>query len=281
MRRRNQYQHVKLEEILEHDENFRTFRFEQAPFDSNPGQFAMIWLPGIDEKPISLSGERQITVRKVGPFTEKLFEKKEGDYLDIRGPNGKGFPRDYISNVVLVGGGCGIAPLMYAFSEFTEPNRNIWSIKASFVLAAKRESELLFLDEIKEKAENFYGSSQYVDEHVKAVTEDGSYGEKGLAIDIELPKGGTYLICGPEIMMKKVADKLVEQGAKPEDIYLSMERYMKCAMGICGNCSFDGYRVCADGPVFPYNVVKDLPHFNEVGRSRTGEIKTLKELKEK
>ena len=81
MRRINQYVHVKLEQIVEHSEDFRTFILEEQPFESQPGQFAMVWLPGIDEKPISLSGKKQITVKKVGPFTEKLFSDKKKEII--------------------------------------------------------------------------------------------------------------------------------------------------------------------------------------------------------
>jgi len=256
---RNQYEHTRIEDIIEHNENMRSFVFDDL-FKSKPGQFAMVWLPGIDEKPISLSGKTRISVKKVGPFTEKLFEKSKGDYLDIRGPYGNGFTEMGYST--LIGGGCGIAPLAYFFSESKLPF-------LSFVLAGKTRNELIFLDDLIANEQLKAGNNNCI----FTVTEDGSEGKKGLVTDIEIPKAaGNYYICGPEIMMAKVAEKLVSQGADPSKIYLSMERYMKCAMGICGNCSFDGYRVCADGPVFRYDQVKDLPHFNKLHRTRTGEL---------
>ena len=111
------------------------------------------------------------------------------------------------------------------------------------------------------------------EKRIVAVTNDGSYGTKGIVTDAKLPiNDKNYYICGPEKMMKAVADKLISEGVKPDKIYLSMERYMKCAVGICGNCSFSGYRVCADGPVFRYDKIKDLPHFCQFKRTRTGEL---------
>jgi dihydroorotate dehydrogenase electron transfer subunit len=264
--RRNQYHHVRLEKIIEYGQDFRTFRFNHLPFRSSPGQFVMVWLPGVDEKPFSLSTSETITVKKVGPFTEKLFEKKKGDYLDVRGPYGNGFPEVHECNIInLIGGGCGIAPLFYFMTDST------WHINR-FVMAGKTKSDLIFLSGIERMLGDRFDQS-YLDKTLIPVTEDGSYGEKGLATDVDIPKSDyPYYICGPEIMMAKVAEKLVEQGVKPSKIYLSMERYMKCAMGICGECSFDGYRVCADGPVFTYDKVKDLPHFNRMHRTRTGEL---------
>ena len=129
---RNQYKHIQLEEIIEHSENMRSFILDFA-FQSNPGQFAMVWLPGYDEKPISLSAKNMITVRKIGPFTQKLFEKKQADYIDMRGPYGNGFPQ--IDYSTIIGGGCGIAPL-HSFID-----AHISGL--SFVLGAKNINELI------------------------------------------------------------------------------------------------------------------------------------------
>ncbi len=258
---RNQYHHAKIEEIIEHNENTRSFILD-VNFKSVSGQFAMVWLPGIDEKPFSLSGPNMITVKKVGPFTEKLFEKTNG-YLDVRGPYGNGFP--HTAKNTAIGGGCGIAPLIHLLSD------NFPSV-TRFVLAGKTKSDLIFLEKIIETFKKS-PSINYSSENVIAVTEDGSYGIKGLVTDVDIQESDyNYFMCGPEIMMKNVAEKLVKKDVNPERIYISMERYMKCAVGVCGNCSFSGYRVCADGPVFRYDKIKDLPHFNKYERTRTGEL---------
>lgn len=259
---RNQYHHVKIEEIIGHSEDIRSFVFDTS-LDSNPGQFVMVWLPSVNEKPFSLSAKNRITVKKVGPFTEKLFEKK-GGYLDIRGPYGNGFPN--ISLNTAIGGGMGIAPLTHLLSSK-------YPLTTGFVLAGKTKKDLVFLEEIIKDFEHSH-ITKYSSENIITVTEDGSYGVKGLATDVDIPESEhNYYICGPEIMMQKVAEKLVNGNVKAERIYLSMERYMKCAVGICGNCSFSGYRVCADGPVFRYDKIRDLPHLNKFWRTRTGELK--------
>ena len=245
---RNQYYHVKIEKIIEHSENLKSFVLD-INFSSKPGQFVMVWIPGLDEKPFSLSGKNMITVKKVGPFTEKLFEIKEG-YLDIRGPYGNNFPELEGKNIA-IGGGCGIAPIYYLFSE---------KLAENCILAGKTKLELLFLEEMKKTSD------------IITVTDDGSCGNKGIATDIDIPKSDNYFICGPEIMMKAVAEKLVNDGVNPSNIYLSMERYMKCAVGLCGSCSLSGYMICSDGPIFSYDKIKDLPHFNRFKRKKTGEL---------
>ena len=93
---------------------------------------------------------------------------------------------------------------------------------------------------------------------------------QGLLTDLEIPNnGGNFYICGPELMMNAVAEKLIHENVDPSKIYVSMERYMKCAVGICGNCEIEGYRVCADGPGFNYKDIGELPKH---GRTRTGEL---------
>lgn len=269
---RNQYTHTKIKRIIEHSENMRSFVLDTS-FSSTPGQFVMVWLPKYDkpytfldsdgdeveetsnEKPVSLSNSDMISVKKVGPFTEEMFKKKTGDCLDIRGPYGNGFPISRKNTVI--GGGCGIAPIMYLIRR---------DAATGVVLAGKTKSDLIFLEDILENFHNCLDS-------VVCVTEDGSYGVKGLATDVDIPKAEhQYHICGPEIMMAKVAEKLINQNINPSWIHLSMERYMKCAVGVCRSCSISGYSVCGDGPVFRYDKIKDLPHFNKYGRTRTGEL---------
>jgi len=246
------YNHVKIERIEEHSEDIRSFVFNPVFNNSKPGQFVMVWLPGIDEKPFSLSDKGRITVRRIGEFTEELFKKNDG-YLDIRGPYGNCFPNDVRDNVA-IGGGCGVAPLM---SLMNVP------FVSDFVLAGKTEDELIFLNDIERK----------LGENIVCVTEDGSCGLEGVVTDVKIPRTeNNYYVCGPEKMMKAIGEKLVKEGVEEDKIYLMIERYMKCAVGLCGNCSFDGYRVCVDGPVFRYDVVRDLSHFGELRRNRTGKL---------
>jgi dihydroorotate dehydrogenase electron transfer subunit len=295
--RENQYLRVHIDEIIDNNPTTKTFVFDRIIDNGidekgklilpTPGQFVMVWIPGLNEKPISLSGPNMITVRKitgesncnskkesnekakiVGEFTTELFRMKSGKYkgyLNVRGPYGKGFPD--VSGCTAIGGGCGIAPLYYLIGiNKSSP------LATNFVLAGKTKSELLFLDEI---LDCYKTSPMNIDNSMNVVcaTQDGSYGINGLATDVEIPKAiNNYYICGPEMMIAKVAKKLVEQGVDPKKIYVSLERYMKCGLGICDNCLISGKRVCADGPVFRYDVVQNLPHFNAFQRLRTGEL---------
>lgn len=242
--------HVRIEQIIEHSANERTFVFDKS-FGIKAGQFAMVWLPGIDEKPFSYSGKNSITVKKLGPFTEQLFKKKEGDYIDIRGPYGNSFPEK--SQTTAIAGGCGIAPLRQLILDGYVKN---------LVMACKTRDSLLFLDEFEE----LYKKGTI--KNLITLTEDGSFGKKGIATDVAIPEAELYVLCGPERMMQAVAEKI----NAPEKIYLSLERYMKCAVGLCGTCSFSGYRVCVDGPVFSYEQIQDMPHFAKLKRIKSGEL---------
>ncbi|RLG14339.1 MAG: dihydroorotate dehydrogenase electron transfer subunit [Candidatus Nanohalarchaeota archaeon] len=251
----NKYKCVKITKIITHNESNKTFIFDRSFDNVIPGQFAMVWLPGVDEKPISFSAPDEITIKKIGPFTEKTFNLKEGDKLWLRGPYGKGY-NNFEKPYYVFGGGCGIAPLKFFI------NKNIEKIK-SIYLGCRSKTDVLFLKDFIQLAEQN-------DIELNIFTEDGSFGKKGMIIDTdeEFSDKYNYAVCGPERMIKAVADKI----NIPAQTYVSIERYMKCAIGLCGNCSFSGYRVCVDGPVFSYDIVKDLPHFCSKRRTRTGEL---------
>jgi dihydroorotate dehydrogenase electron transfer subunit len=240
----NQYRLVTIKEIITYHDDLKCFVFDHS-FDSKAGQFVMVWIPGMDEKPISLSSPDRITIKRIGPFTKEIFKLKAGDKLQLRGPFGNGFPESLGEKVIAIGGGCGIAPLFHIENVDT------------YVFAGKTKEDIPQVDGAK----------------LVAATEDGTLGTKGFVTEAPIPIGDfQYYICGPEIMMKAVAEKLIKEKVDAKNIFISMERYMKCAIGVCGNCSFSGYRVCADGPVFRYDIIKDLPHFNELHRTRTGEL---------
>lgn len=227
------YDYVRIEDIVEHSKDVRSFKFDRS-FKFVPGQFIMAWIPGVEEKPFSLSASDEITVKKVGNFTSELFKKKVHDGLHVRGPFGKGFPSD-IRHYTVVAGGIGIAPLKGVIDNY--PGSNV-------VFGAKTIDDLVF--------------REYLERHSKIsslilATEDGSYGIKGMVTDIEIPKAHRYAICGPEKMIKKTAEKINDF----EHTYVSLERYMKCGIGVCGGCTLGGYCLCTDGPVLNYEKIKD------------------------
>jgi len=202
-----------------------------------PGQFIMVWIPEVNEKPFSLSSipKASITIAKVGKFSKKLADLNIGDKIGFRGPYGKGFDLKNFKDkkILAVGGGVGIAPLMPLLSF----NKNF---DMTFVVGAKNKDELLFVDMIKKSAKLFVS------------TDDGSYGFKGFVTDvvdnlIKKEKFDLVLACGKRKMLEKIFVSAKKAGIQMQ---FSMEGYMKCSIGVCGTCSLNGLRVCVDGPVF-------------------------------
>ncbi|MEJ2281792.1 MAG: dihydroorotate dehydrogenase electron transfer subunit [Candidatus Bathyarchaeota archaeon] len=208
-----------------------------------PGQFVMVWIPGVDEIPISLSGINQnglssITVNSVGDASTALNEKKIGEKIGIRGPFGNGFDLTK-GNVLVVGGGTGIGPLMPLTEELVKIVDKI-----TVMSGAKSRNNLLFLDRIPKILSQ-------LDSEFLFTTEDGSYGIECLVteqVEEKLAEEDFDMIytCGPEQMMYNLFI-LAEKFNIP--IQVSMERIMRCSIGLCGSCSIGKLRVCKDGPV--------------------------------
>jgi len=231
----------------------KTFFFD-AEINATPGQFLMVWVPGVDEVPMSLSyvgKEAGITVEKVGEATEALHRMKEGDKIGLRGPYGKGF-KILGKKALFVAGGTGIAPMMPLIKKYGGEKH--------VVLGAKTKELLLFTHELK-KISNLHIS-----------TDDGSAGYKGFASKLAeeiMEKEGFDVVytCGPELMMKKILDLCLEKGIKMQ---ASLERYMKCGVGICDSCSINGYHVCKDGPVFDESTLAKIEDFGKWKRNEAG-----------
>lgn len=251
---------LQIEKIVDEAKDFRTFLFRHK-LNAKPGQFVMAWLPRVDEKPFSISyqdSERfAITVFKVGPFTKKLFSLKPGDKVGIRGPYGNSFKLEG-KRVVLVGGGCGTAPMGFLADELKKAG-----IDVNFIIGAKSKPYLLYLERMKKS-----GIKTFV------ATDDGSFGFKGFTTHllksfIEKNRIDKVYACGPEIMLKAVVD-ICTKAAVPCEA--SMERYMKCGFGVCGQCCVDplGIRVCQEGPVFSAKTIKKMKEFGKYKRSASG-----------
>lgn len=247
----------KIEKIVEESHHTKSFYFK-GEFHANPGQFIMVWILGVDEIPMGLSkiGEVMgITVHRVGDATEKMHSFAEGDTIGIRGPYGR--PFDIVGQkLLMVGGGTGIASLMPAVELAAEQNREV-----DVAIGALTREELLFAERAKEAGVN-----------VELATDDGSEGYEGFVSDLAgdlLSKKGydQILTCGPEAMMKKVIEHGKKHGIRTQ---VSLERFMRCGMGVCGSCAFDGLRVCKDGPVFDSEEVYDKGDFNRYRRDPAG-----------
>ena len=236
-------------DVLEHNESLKSFYFT-LPFRADPGQFVMLWLPGVDEKPFSVSavlvGLTEITVRAVGPFTRRLMECRRGDRLGVRGPFGKGFPIE--PGMVLAGGGMGIAPICHLARELGSRG-----LPFSLLLGARTGQDLIFVPDMMEAGAELF-------------TEDGTVGRKGLVTDglaEALRRDGVTGVCacGPEAMLAAVWRAAASAGVPCR---LALERYMKCGIGVCGQCCLDvsGVRVCREGPVLG---AEDLAWVTELG----------------
>ncbi len=248
---------IKIQESKTEAKDIKTITFTH-PGLIQPGQFYMIWIPGVDEIPMSVSTIKDelkgITFRKIGQATHALAGLKPGDLIGVRGPYGRGFTLSG-KHVLFVGGGTGIAMLAPAVEQVKKQG-----IDATVVLGVKNKQELFF-----DKRINNTGANVFIS------TDDGSLGQKGLATDVamDLLKKNTYssvLTCGPEPMMKKLLDV-----CKNIPFQASLERYMKCSIGICGQCCIGkGLRVCKEGPVFDGKTLQNIEDFGKFRRDASG-----------
>ena len=222
----------------------KTFTFaDDLCGKAEPGQFVMVWIPGVDEIPMSLSaitleGLTSITVHDVGDASRALNQKETGEQIGIRGPFGSGFvPAE--GNVMVVGGGTGLAPLMPLTEKLVEV-----AYKVTVMSGVKCRDNLLFLDRIDKLL-------SAVDSETVFTTEDGSYGIECVVTDqvkqkLKKERFDMIYTCGPEQMMYNMF-LLAEQHKIP--LQASLERIMRCAIGLCGSCQIGKLRVCKDGPV--------------------------------
>lgn len=248
----------------------KTFEFADDDCSSaKAGQFIMLWIPGVDEFPLSLSniksGSVSVTVRPWAAGSNLLYKMIAGDLIGVRGPYGQGFqPKG--RSVALVGGGTGIAPLIPLAESLLSEDREV-----SLVLAAKNRSELPFL----ERATNLMDIENG---ELILTTDDGSIGIKGQAPDaLRKLMGGKEIdmvyVCGPEIMMQKVVQLSIAKGV---DVQASLERIMKCGIGLCGSCCVGDLVLCRDGPVLNLEELVEIG--DELGfltRDKSGRISSI------
>jgi len=224
---------LRVAKVVRHTEEISTIYFNRI-LRSFPGQFVMVNVFGYEEIPLSLSSPRSVTVKMVGETTKALVNIEAGTILGVRGPFGNPFtPTD--GKALILAGGIGIAPLRYLYHYL----RRKGARKIKVLYGAKTAEELIWLNEFKE---------------AECSTEDGSFGRKGDVVsifrNIDFEGFDKIYCCGKEEMLRKVYRILEENGAI-EKAEFSLERYMRCGMGICGSCVIEnGLRVCADGPVF-------------------------------
>jgi len=237
----------RIARVLFENRSVATFELD-ARVDAEPGQFLMVWLPGEGEKPISIMepDPLTITVARVGPFSAALHQRQVGDSVGWRGPFGRPFTVAG-KHLLLVAGGYGAAPLHFLARRACDAG-----ISTTLAIGARTGDDLVLVDRFRA-----IGCTTVL------ATDRGDVGYQGYvtdAISPELPRFDRVAACGPEAMLCAVA-RLCWDARVPAEV--SLERYMKCGFGICGQCAMGDKLVCRDGPVFD---IEELRHNRDFGR---------------
>ena len=232
---------------------------DRACAKAKPGQFVMLWIPGIDEIPLSIldvsNGLVSVSVKAVGDATRHMHALEAGATIGLRGPFGNSFTESR-GRVLLVGGGTGTAPLLFLARQLSAKTERL-----SFVEGAKTKDELLFVREL---------GGICNEKSLITTTEDGTAGLQCLVTEplaslLDKEHFDMIYTCGPEVMVKKIFE-LTEQRKLP--LEASLERLMRCGIGLCGSCVIGKYRVCRDGPVFTAAQLREVK--DELGISKFG-----------
>jgi len=258
---------LKVKEIRQDAPNLKTYVFEHA-LHAKPGQFVMVWMPGVDEVPMSVGWQTDkefyLGIADAGDCTHAIHEQiKVGDKLGIRGPYGTNFEYKGYEELILVGGGAGTPPMLHLAQR-----AHADGVKVTMIQGGRSKEHLIYEDLFKEIGV----------EEMQCATNDGSFGYKGYCTDLlteklESVKGKKVCVytCGPEVMMVKVAQMAEKYGV---DCQVSLERYMKCGFGICGQCCMDdsGIRLCKEGPVLAGKRALEHIEFGIFRRSASGKV---------
>jgi NAD(P)H-flavin reductase len=252
-------------------ETHDTFTFELLPNGDSPGfsfaagQFNMLYHFGVGEVPISISGDPMRTgillhtTRAVGTVTNALKRLKRGDQLGVRGPFGTSWPVEKAigQDVLIISGGIGLAPLRPVIYQILSHRHQYGRL--ILLYGARTPAEILFQKELEQ-----WGQQRNIDVEV-TVDRAGEKWEGPVGVVTALisqvsliPFNTLAMICGPELMMRFTIRELRKNGLPEENIYVSMERNMKCGVGHCGHCQLGAAFVCKDGPIFPYTRAKEF-----------------------
>ena len=263
-------QRATIEDIHQEIASVATYRLRlqdpqfSAMYRFRAGQFNMLYIPGCGEAAISLSGSPRSdgsqllhTIRFVGRVTEAIAQLKVGDEIGVRGPYGSAWPIDQCAHrdVILVAGGIGLAPLRPLIYELMA--RRTEFARVVLLVGARSPDLLLYPDELSA------WSQQGIEVQVTVDRADdswnGTIGVVPLLLDRLTnfrPNDSVVVMCGPEVMMHYVTLSAINRGVPREAIFLSIERNMQCAVGLCGHCQLGPVFVCRDGPVFRYDQIQ-------------------------
>jgi NAD(P)H-flavin reductase len=253
------------------EETDDTFTLELSPADGRSrfsykaGQFNMVYVFGVGEIPISISGDPTVdgvlvhTTRAVGTVTKVMHRMKKGGVLGIRGPYGRPWPMEHAegADVVIVAGGIGLAPLRPALYHVLSRREKFG--KVVLMYGTRSPEDILFRNELELWRSRFDLDVFVTVDHALRPWR----GNVGVVTTL-IPKApfdphsAVAMICGPEVMMRYTALELHKRGVPEDDIFISMERNMECGVGLCGHCQFGPTFVCKDGPVLNYSRIKHL-----------------------
>lgn len=266
---RNIYRPLKatLETVIDESPLIKTLVLRpEKEFSFDTGQFIELTLDGYGEAPFTPSSspfikdKLEVTIMKAGHVTEKFHQLVPGAFLGIRGPYGRGYPvyNMYEKEVVIVGGGCGLAPIRSLLYHLIEWKDRIKRVVLCY--GSKTPADCIYKPLFKElnaipkfeayRAVNVADENWEETEGVVTVLLD--------KVKINVPES-VAVVCGPPVMMKFATQKLLSMGFPEESIYLSMEKNMSCGFGKCGHCMMGEFFVCKDGPVFSYDEIKHTP----------------------
>ena len=255
---------LRVAENQRHSETFSSLFFDFT-MDFKPGQFVMAWIPGLDEKPYTISHHSEnrfaITVEAKGRFSKQAVSLEPGELMGFRGPFGNGFNIPPFPRIAIVAGGCGMAPLAPLVDKLEKTQDR----ELVLIHGARTKEFLLYPDR--------FATTRQI------CTDDGSQGQKALVTDLleeEIRRraaSGTpgldlVYACGPEIMMHAVF-QLCETHGIPCQV--SLERYMRCGFGVCGACVCGNQVVCKDGPVFASRTLRTMEDFNTTALLKSGQ----------
>ena len=265
----------RIEKLTEFEKLFEIKLDDNKPFHYQPGQFVEVSILGVGEAPISISSPPtgkssfEIVVRRVGNVTNKLHTLKEGDRIGIRGPFGRGFDVKTMEgkNLIFVAGGIGMVPMRSLISFIlNDSNRDRYGM-TTILYGSKTPQDILFMDEIKKwEKKRDVTVKITVDTCPEGVCWDGCIGlVTSLFPEVRWKdvENTIAVVIGPPVMYKFVIKCLDTMGVRDKNIYVSLERRMKCGIGKCGHCQINGIYVCKEGPVFNYSEIKDLPEVFE------------------
>lgn len=258
-------------------ETYDTYTLELQPmngadaFSFDAGQFNMLYTFGVGEVPISISGnpaqpETLIhTVRVVGTVTQAICGLKQGDIVGVRGPFGSCWPVEEArgNDIVIVAGGIGLAPLRPVLYHLLADRENYGRIVLLY--GSRTPQDLLYEHQLI-----YWRGRSDLDINVTVDSALGDWrGNVGVVTTLIRranfdPFSTVAMVCGPEVMMRFTIMELQRCGVERKNIFISMERNMKCAVGFCGHCQFGPAFICKDGPVFRYNKIRSFFRIREL-----------------